>query len=224
MNCKFINVLMFAAGAAIGSAVTWKVVKTRYERIAQEEINSVKEVFAERLDAIQGDDENREVEEDSEERPGRTRQINWAELEDLDEDENDEERSSDRCFTAEEFDRYAELLEHYNGEYNSEKKGGAEKMAKRPYVISPYDFGELDGYHQIELTYYADGILEDDEYNIVKDIDELIGVDSLNTFGEYEDDAVFVRNEYLKTDFQILKDYSTYDEARTVGPKQVDDE
>ena len=43
MKCKFINVLVFAAGAAIGSAVTWKVVKTKYERFAQEEIESVKE-------------------------------------------------------------------------------------------------------------------------------------------------------------------------------------
>lgn len=41
----FKNVLIFAAGAAIGSAVTWKFVKTKYERIANEEIESVKEFF-----------------------------------------------------------------------------------------------------------------------------------------------------------------------------------
>lgn len=97
-------------------------------------------------------------------------------------------------------------------------------MPEKPYVISPYDFGEIDEYSQIELTYYADGTLEDDEGNIVTDGDELIGEDSLNTFGEYEDDAVFVRNERLMTDFQILKDYRTYEEARSVGPNQVDDE
>ena len=41
----FKNVFIFAAGAAIGSAVTWKFVKTKYERIANEEIESVKEFF-----------------------------------------------------------------------------------------------------------------------------------------------------------------------------------
>ena len=41
----FKNVLIFTAGAAIGSAVTWKFVKTKYERIANEEIESVKEFF-----------------------------------------------------------------------------------------------------------------------------------------------------------------------------------
>ena len=41
----FKNVLIFAAGAAIGSAVTWKLIKTKYEQIANEEIESVKEFF-----------------------------------------------------------------------------------------------------------------------------------------------------------------------------------
>lgn len=39
------NVAIFAVGAAIGSVVTWKFLKTKYERIADEEIESVKEAF-----------------------------------------------------------------------------------------------------------------------------------------------------------------------------------
>ena len=45
MNKKFFNVLLFTAGAAIGSLVTWKVVKTKYERIIQDEIDSFKESY-----------------------------------------------------------------------------------------------------------------------------------------------------------------------------------
>ena len=97
-------------------------------------------------------------------------------------------------------------------------------MTKEPYVISPDDFASLDGYNVVELTYYMDGILEDEDYHIVTDADALIGPKALTTFGEYEDDAVFVRNERLETDFQILMDYRTYDEARRVGPSQVDNE
>ena len=40
------SALIFSTGAAIGSAVTWYLLKTKYERIAQEEIDSVKEVFS----------------------------------------------------------------------------------------------------------------------------------------------------------------------------------
>ena len=43
-----INFAMFMAGLTIGSAATWLCLKKRYEQIAQEEINSVKAVFAEK--------------------------------------------------------------------------------------------------------------------------------------------------------------------------------
>lgn len=225
MNCKFINALVFAAGAAIGSAVTWKVVQTKYDRIVQEEVDRFKEDYAKCMANLQNQDndnkQTEETEEDDEDEyaypDGTVKQINWEELENLDEDEDD--------VPIFEYEReeYAKLVEHYTNE-----KGGADNMAKdiakTPYVISPYDFGELDGYHQIELTYYADEILEDDEYNIVTDAEEILGPKALKTFGEYEDDAVFVRNEHLRTDFQILKDYRTYAQARSVGPNQVADE
>ena len=199
MKYNLINVLMFTAGAAIGSAVTWKVLKTKYDRLIQEEIDSVKEAFANRVDV----DEPQETETETE---GQMR-INWEDLEDLNEEEVDDEDTTD----------YEKLVNKY-----SKEKGGAEEMAERPYVISPYDFGELDDYSQFELTYYADGTLEDEDYNIVTDVDDLIGQTSLYTFGEYEDDSVFVRNDRLRADFQILKDYRTYEEARGMRPDQVD--
>lgn len=207
MNSKFINALMFTAGATIGSLVTLKIVKTRYDRIVQEEIDSFKESYTEYM--VGGQEQDVYADENEEEDPLEPQQINWDELEDLDEEEVDDDMQE-----------YARLIVQYT---NDDEKGGAKNMANEPKVISPYDFGELDGYSQIELTYYADGILEDDEYNIVTDGDELIGPDALDTFGDYEEDAVFVRNDRLRTDFQILKDPRTYDEARSIGPGRVDD-
>ena len=213
MKSKITNILVFAAGAAIGSAVTWKVLKTKYDRLVQEEIDSVKEAFSDRFDNEQelGDESEDDDESEEEDSSEPSRKTNWSNLEDiLDEEEP---------FTDEEKNEYEKIASNYAGE-----KGGVEDMFfKAPYVISPLDFGELDDYNQIELTYYLDGILEDEDYHIVTDADELIGPDALNTFGEYEDDSVFVRNERLSTDFQILKDYRTYDEARSVNPVQVDD-
>ena len=211
MNCKIINVLMFAAGAAVGSAVTWKVVKNRYERITREEIESTKAAFMDMLATCQGDEFVNESEDDAEDDSSEviSHSIDWSKLEDLDEDDDTSE---------EDLTEYANLTNNYTS-----KKGGAEDVGTDPYVISPYDFGELDDYHQIELTYYeGDDVLEDEDYNIVTDRDELIGPKALFTFGEYEDDAVFVRNERLRTDFQILKDYRKYTEARSTSPNRVD--
>ena len=218
MNTKIINTLMFAAGAAIGSAVTWKIVKDKYERIVQEEIVSIKEAFADSHNDDQEHDESSEddVPDECNDRPECYGQINWDELEDLNADELEEPYTRT---VEDDVKEYEHLISNYTNE-----KGGADIMSREPYVISPDDFASLDGYHIVELTYYLDGVLEDDEYHIVTDADELIGPKALTTFGEYEDDAVFVRNERLRTDFQILMEYRTYDEAKTVGPKQVDNE
>lgn len=209
MNCKFINrrvidVIAFAAGAVIGSAVTWTILERKFEQRIQEEIETVKEAFTE-MNRTDEQTEETESEDEEEETSEGYHQVNWDELEDLDE-ESDEE-----------LEEYAELTNLYSSE-----KGGAEKVeVKKPYVISPYDFDE-NGFRTMELTYYEDGVLEDENHEIVTDIDDLLGEGSLNTFGEYEEDSVFVRNEKLGIDFQILRDPRTYEEATGNTPNRVD--
>lgn len=48
MSSKTIFLMAFILGAASGATVTWYCVKKKYEELAQEEIDSVKEVFARR--------------------------------------------------------------------------------------------------------------------------------------------------------------------------------
>lgn len=202
MNCKFINVIAFAAGAVIGSAVTWKILDNKFEQRIQAEIETVKEAFIE----MNRDDEQAEESDDEEEEASEEyHQVNWDELEDLDEESDDE------------LEEYAGLTDLYSSE-----KGGAEKVeVKKPYVIEPMEFDE-NGFRTMELTYYADGILEDDNHEIVTDVDNLLGEGSLDTFGRYEEDSVFVRNEHLRMDFQILRDPRTYEEATGNTPNRVD--
>lgn len=83
-------------------------------------------------------------------------------------------------------------------------------MADRPYIISPEEFGENPYYDTISLTYYSDKVLTDEDDIEIEDVDGLIGEDSLNHFGEYEDDSVFVRNDELQTDYEILLDERAY--------------
>lgn len=212
MKSKFINVLMFTVGAIVGSAVTWKIVKDRYERTIEEEIESVKGAFSE----MYGDDQDAQsntTQTGEKSTRYNAKQTNWDELEDLD----PEELEGDAAEEAE--NEYQRLVNNYINE-----KGGGEDMEDGIRVISPYDFDTID-YKIVELTYYADGVVEDEEGDVVEDVEELIGPDALDSFGEYEDDAVFVRNNFLKADIQVLKDPRTYEEARSInGPQGVYDE
>ena len=91
-----------------------------------------------------------------------------------------------------------------------------------PYVIPPEEFGETD-YEIISLTYYADGILADDMDDIVDDVDDIVGADSLTHFGEYEEDSVFVRNDLREVDYEILRDPRKYSDVVGDSQSQVDE-
>ena len=72
------------------------------------------------------------------------------------------------------------------------------------------------------LTYTADGVLLDDMNEIVDDIEEVVGEDSLEHFGEYEDDPVYVRNDAKKCDYEILLDQRNYQEIFETQPHRTE--
>lgn len=184
MNNKVVNFIMFTAGAAAGSVVTWKLLKTKYEKLAQEEINSVKEVFSRR---------EKELESKVDEAP----------------EPNQEEPSK-----SEEQIAYEAKLTNlgYTDYSNINDKDDEPVSSVSPYVISPDEFGCAEGYDFINLTYYADGILADDDGDII-DVEETIGSEALRRFGEYEPDVVHVRNDVRRVDYEVCRDLETYKEA-----------
>ena len=84
----------------------------------------------------------------------------------------------------------------------------------KPYIISPEQFREDPDYDYKTLIYYSNHILvdEDDEIIDYSEIDNMVGNDSLDHFGEYEPDSVYVRNDEEKTDYEILKSEKTFSE------------
>jgi hypothetical protein len=105
--------------------------------------------------------------------------------------------------------------------YTNYSNSGCEEKTEhidKPYVISSDEFGECDDYEKISLFYYADGSLADDNDELIDDVENAVGFDSLNGFGEYEDDSVFVRNDRLKCDYEILMDQRAYSEVANKKP------
>lgn len=181
-----IKLFIFTAGAAIGSAVTWNALKTKYEQIANEEIESVKRHYKMKEageQAVKGFEDG----------------LNGVEEE-----------------TKDKYESYAKRYLSDQDEKPEQKVKKEEEKVEKPYVISPDEFGEIDEYEIISLTLYADGVLADDQGNIVDDVEGTVGKDSLNHFGEYEDDSVFVRNDERRCDYEILADALTYDEAMSI--------
>lgn len=205
MNNKLFSFIMFTTGAAIGSLVTWKAIKTKYERLAQEEIDSVKEEFS-RLSKIRKESNDRQNEDEDEDAEAGGIECNDTDQDDLVEYNNITARyrsSSDDDETDEEGDEWSEgEVPYING----------------PYVISPDDFASSPpGYSAQPLDYFADGILADG-WGVELDIEETIGEESLEHFGEYADDLLYVRNERKEIDYEVTKDPRTYAEAVQTNP------
>ena len=178
MNSILSKLLIFTSGIGLGSAVTYMVVKNKYERLIQEEIESVKAVFSNR-------DNWEPVDSEKETEVGVEAPVN----------KKKEQLAMD-------LGQYEEILNESQYTNYADKK--EENKVDRPYVIEPGEFGEMDGYETVSLTYYADEVVTDDFGEIVDDVDDIIGLESLSHFGEYEDDSVFVRNDAKRCDYEIL--------------------
>ena len=98
----------------------------------------------------------------------------------------------------------------------------SERAKATPFIIPPTRFGEYDDYQQISLTYWADSVLTDDADMIIHNVEDIVGFESLNHFGDYEDDAVHVRNDRLKCDYEVLKDLRTYTEFLEQNPHKAE--
>ena len=195
---KTINFMMFVLGVAVGSVVTWRYVEKKYEQIAQDEIDSVKEVFSKRETEFTEDTEVQIKADNAKKKPSVIEYAAWLRK---------------RGYT-----NYSDMVDEKPEEVKEEPMS-----VDKPYVITPEEFGDLDDYETISLTYYADQILADDNDVIVDDIEDVVGFDSLNSFGEYEDDSVFVRNDRLKCDYEILLDQRKYSDVIKRRPHEVED-
>lgn len=192
---KTMNFTMFILGAAVGYIVTWKYFEKKYEQIAQDEIDSVKEVFSKREIDISDDEDSKTKAERAKEKPSV---VEYA------------ARLREQGYTT----------NYSNGE-NNEKEESKPMVDDSPYVISPEEFGDQEDYDEISLTYYTDKRLADENDELVEDVDNVVGLDSLNRFGEYEDDSVFVRNDWLKCDYEILLDQRKFSDVVKKKPREV---
>lgn len=178
-------IFAFSVGAVVGAIASWKVLEKKYDHLFKEEINAYKERLAKRYTGTV----------QSEPTKGDTELSHSAES------HLNEKREEVRA--------YGDELRN-NGYLPKDEEV---KLVTKPYVIAPEEFGDNEDYDTESLTLYSDGVLTDDFDNVIEDVDGLIGRDSLTHFGEYEDDSVFVRNDTLRTDYEILQDERTYEDA-----------
>lgn len=182
-------IIAFTLGAAAGAVTTGFVLKRYYDKLVNEEIQSVKDMYKKKLNLLTD-----------------------TEIGDNKGDTEESEKPEDK--RAANIRKYKERMAEFGYSDESEDENKEEDSVDAPYVISPEEFGEDQDYEIETLTYYnGDKVLTDDFDNQVEDVEGMVGEASLNTFGQYEDDAVYVKNDKTKHYYEILKDNRSFFEA-----------
>lgn len=204
---KALPVFTFIFGAGIGAAGSWYFLKNYYDQKTQEEINSVKELYSKKNE--EKIEEKTEIEEEKE--------VDLKEYYSIAKEKGyvktDYNAISKKDISSE------ETLEE-EGEDVDISEPSEESNQKEPYVIYPEEYGERENYKTLSLVYYSDGVLADEQDNVISDDDvaETVGIDFAKHIGDYEDDAVHIRNEYLQSDYEILVDIRSWSDILKFKP------
>ena len=196
MNRVLSNVLLFTAGAAVGSLVTWRYFKSKYEV----------------------------VEDDNEEESDNLDKDDQEEFESI-ETKSDYSKKPPLKEYAKMVESNGYVPKTHMEEVEEEIANGEldDKDVYEPFIIRPEEYGELHAYETLSLNYYADGVLTDELDNPIEDVESLVPADFADHFGEYEDDVVHVRNDNLECDYEILRDLRKFTDVVGEYPYPTED-
>ena len=198
---------IFAAGVVTGSIITNAVVKEKATQEANEkaaeEIAEVREIYRNKTKKEQ----NEKVTEEESEKVDPLKVKPQTGRED--------------------YNSYYKMTQNYTSQNEEKPKRASsisdlnaftyEKSVDRPYIIDPEDYGEEDDYDTMQLTYFmGDKTLVDESADDTIDEPDLhIGLDNLAIFDEFPGaSSIYVRNDILKMDFEILKDDCAYSDLQ----------
>ena len=206
---------IFAAGVVTGSIITNAVVKEKATREANEkaaeEIAEVREIYRNKTKKEQ----NEKVAEEESEKVAE------------EESEKVDPLKVKPQTGREDYNSYYKMTQNYTSQNEEKPKRASsisdlnaftyEKSVDRPYIIDPEDYGEEDDYDTMQLTYFmGDKTLVDESADDTIDEPDLhIGLDNLAIFDEFQGaSSIYVRNDILKMDFEILKDDCAYSDLQ----------
>ena len=203
MNAK--TIVAFILGAAAGVSSSMVYFKTKYEQKADAEIQEIRDLYAKKS----------ETEEKKEDATVTSHQITKAD---------------DLHATARRVSEYTKYTPKEDAQNEAPKDGiHVERVdfapmknpnPPKPYLIDSSDYGQDDNFDPLCWEWYTDGILANENDEIVDDIQEWIG-DGLKVFAETEDNLFWVRNEKYGVDIEVARSGITYEKAQRWAEEDI---
>lgn len=188
------EIISFLIGAGIGSGVTYILIRSNYEKIANEEIEEAREMYKEKLKEFVEDLEKGNVET----------------KEEVKEAEKTEEKID-----------YGKIIEKLNyNEFSGAKapvvqpvEDDKDEIDSERYSISVDEFVNDDEYDKMTLYYFEDDqVFTNFEYGVIEEGEELVGSDNLDDVEFVEEGVTYIRNEKYGVDYEVVLKTGSYAE------------
>lgn len=210
--------LSFLGGAATGALICFAILKEKYEELANEEIENIKDYYQKEMEKIDDAYEeeldnlintmNRDMYE-HDKREGTKTYVDYV-----------KKYSPDEIVKDKYYDMpYPDVIDedYHEDDELPEDPPENDLQYEKPFVISREEFDEgYPHFDKITITYYEkDDVLADEQDEIIPDIEAVVGYDSLSRFGDMSDDdcVVYVRNGRLGADYEIILTQESYSES-----------
>ena len=191
MNNRIKNYIWFAVGCMVGSTATFLYLKKNYEHRVNSELQKLK----------------------------ITKQTNHTNNTNMSTEQPDPITQTVDQFIS----LYSSVEEHRDYGHVDEKERENMTRLLSPRVIHPDEEADDydEGYLTVYLTYYTPdpsrgettGVLANQYDEIITEVEERVGTDYMNHFGQFEPGIVRVRNDEYKIDYIIDKSDQTYSAA-----------
>lgn len=177
--------IIFGTGVAVGFAGGYFIFKAKYKKIADQEIEEVREYYSKK----EQKKENKEPSEKSEE----------ISIETI-------EKVADSVYLRPS-DESVKTNYHRIGDEEimlAEEESPEEDMPTKPYLITMDEYlNDGDDNEKLSLTYYNTDETLADDYGELVDVEETISSDIYNMLGQTNED-LYVRNPSLEIDYEIV--------------------
>lgn len=196
MNKSFIFGAL--AGAATGAGITFVAMREYFRAKADGEIGEVREHYISEINKLRSNGEK------------ITKAIET--LQEATEPEEVKEEDDKSAKAQEEYEKVLEK-ENYSNISEQKKPKKQKKPLNKPHCITPEQFNLEADFTKVTLDYWAgnkvftniEGGIED-EAGIWVDISA-----NIERFGDYEDELLFVRNDQMNTDYEVMYHEESYE-------------
>ncbi len=205
MTMDFKSALIFLCGVGLGAGSTYFILKKKYDEQMNEESENLKAYYEDKYRV----EDNEEPEE--------------TDISEVEFKIEDATMETVAVMPGEPEPNYDEIVNKLNYNQYSTKVpspiDGEVQPSKKPYVIDMDDYNTDQSYIKKIVSFFEEDevCMDNDTKEIIENVAKDIGIDNIELINTEGNEEIYVRNERLGIDYNIVAEPGSYEDYIAVG-------